>query len=50
MNRFIGKRKRQKAIVKKKNFAIYNVESGAMPRDKTPTIIMKTEETRNFEG
>lgn len=53
MNRFIRKRKRQKAIVKGKNFAIYNMESGAMARDETQTMIMKIiriEETRNFEG
>lgn len=40
MNRFTGKRKRQKAIVKERTFAVYDMESGAMPRDETQTIIM----------
>lgn len=41
MDRFMGKRKRQEAIVKERNFAIYDIESGAMPRDEIQTIIMK---------
>lgn len=28
-------REKKKTIVKERNFAIYNMESGAMPRDET---------------
>lgn len=41
MNRFLGKRKRQQAIEKERHFAVYGMETGAMPRDETQTIIMK---------
>lgn len=41
MNRFLGKRKRQEAIEKERHFSIYDMETGAMPRDETQIIIIK---------
>lgn len=40
MNRFIGER-RQKAIRKERNFGMYNMESGSLPRGEAQTIITK---------